>query len=53
MKFLSQLQRGTIVVICADHGECFGEDGLHGHGFYHLKVIEVPLGIFPINCKLD
>jgi membrane-anchored protein YejM (alkaline phosphatase superfamily) len=28
--------------ISGDHGECFGEDGLYGHGFYHPKVMEVP-----------
>ncbi|CCN69741.1 sulfatase-like hydrolase/transferase [Vibrio nigripulchritudo] len=38
----------TIVLICADHGECFGEDGLYGHGFYHEKVMEVPLAIFKV-----
>lgn len=36
----------TLVIVCGDHGECFGEDGLYGHGFYHPKVMEVPLGIF-------
>ncbi len=30
------------LMICGDHGECFGEDGLWGHGFYHPKVMEVP-----------
>jgi len=30
------------LMICADHGECFGEDGLWGHGFYHEKIMEVP-----------
>ncbi len=39
------LKRDTIIVVCADHGECFGEDNLYGHGFYHEKVMEVPLGI--------
>lgn len=29
--------------ICSDHGDCFGEDGLWGHSFYHEKVIEVPI----------
>ena len=48
---LRALERGTIVVICGDHGECFGEDGMHGHGFYHPKVMEVPLGVFEINCQ--
>lgn len=37
-----------VTVICADHGECFGEDGYYGHGFYHEKIMEVPLGIFRI-----
>lgn len=32
----------TDAIICGDHGECFGEDGLWGHGFYHPKVMEVP-----------
>ena len=38
----------TVVIICSDHGECFGEDGLYGHGFYHPKIMEVPLAIFEI-----
>ncbi|WP_223788791.1 sulfatase-like hydrolase/transferase [Marinicella meishanensis] len=39
----------SIVVICSDHGECFGEDGMYGHGFYHPKIMEVPLAIFKIE----
>lgn len=39
-------ERDTIFVVCGDHGECMGEDGQFGHGFYHEKVMEVPLGIF-------
>ena len=32
------------LIITADHGECFYEkDGIGGHGFYHPKVMEVPL----------
>jgi hypothetical protein len=31
------------LVICSDHGEAMGEDGLWGHSFHHEKVIEVPL----------
>lgn len=50
---LKDYSRGTVVVLCADHGECFGEDELYGHGFYHPKVMEVPLGIFAINYNLD
>ena len=48
-RLLSQVPENTIVVICADHGECFGEDGFWGHGFNHPKVLEVPLLI----CRLD
>ena len=29
-------------VVCADHGDCFGEDGLWGHTFTHAKVLGVP-----------
>jgi hypothetical protein len=42
--------RPTTVIVCADHGECFGENGLHGHAFYHEKVMEVPLLIFRLNA---
>lgn len=44
--FLEELCRAigkTLIVVCADHGECFGEDRLYGHGFYHHKVMEVPI----------
>lgn len=46
---LREFERPTITVVCGDHGECFGEDGLFGHGFYHPKVMEVPLAIFELN----
>jgi len=29
--------------VCADHGDCWGEDGLWEHGISHPKVLEVPL----------
>jgi hypothetical protein len=35
--------------MCADHGECFGEEGFYGHSFYHPKVFEVPMGIFDFD----
>ncbi len=38
-----EMFRGGTIVICADHGDCWGEDGLWEHGFYHEKVLEVPL----------
>lgn len=31
------------VVLCADHGDAWGEDGLWEHGVHHEKVLEVPL----------
>lgn len=31
------------IFICGDHGDCWGENGLWEHGFYHPKVMEVPL----------
>jgi hypothetical protein len=31
------------VVVCADHGDCWGEDGLWEHGIHHEKVYDVPL----------
>jgi Sulfatase len=46
---LQALPRDTVVVVCGDHGECFGEDGYWGHGFNHPKVLEVPLSIFRID----
>ena len=33
---------GTIV-ITADHGDCWGENGLWEHGIIHKKTLEVPL----------
>ena len=41
---LAQLEN-YFAVICGDHGDCWGEDGLWGHGFYHPKVLEVPMVI--------
>ncbi|MCK6480792.1 MAG: hypothetical protein HUU06_11695 [Planctomycetaceae bacterium] len=35
--------RESNTVICADHGDAWGEGGLWGHGFHHPKVVEVPL----------
>lgn len=35
--------RSATIFICADHGDCWGENGLWEHGFHHPKVLEVPL----------
>ena len=40
-EFLPQLPDNTLVMVMADHGECFGEDGFWGHGIYHPKVMEI------------
>lgn len=31
------------LVICSDHGEALGEDGLWGHGFHHPAIMRVPM----------
>jgi arylsulfatase A-like enzyme len=37
------LPKDTWVIVTADHGELFGEDGYFGHGpILHDKVLEVP-----------
>jgi len=45
LELVAKASEKTLVIVCGDHGDCFGEDGLYGHGFYHPKVMEVPLGI--------
>ncbi|MGH9189334.1 MAG: hypothetical protein ACRD0Q_04785 [Acidimicrobiales bacterium] len=37
------LGRFDNIVVCADHGDAWGEDGLWEHGISHPKVLEVPL----------
>jgi hypothetical protein len=39
---LARFANDTIIV-CADHGDCWGEDGLWEHGVSHEKTLEVPL----------
>ncbi|WP_051215718.1 STM4013/SEN3800 family hydrolase [Granulicoccus phenolivorans] len=48
-RVLAALRRPTLLVICSDHGDCFGEDGYHGHGVAHPHVWTVPYweGILP------
>ena len=35
--------RGATIVVTADHGDCWGEDGLWEHGISHRRTLEVPL----------
>ena len=42
-KLYDIIPENTHIIITADHGELFGEDGLFGHGpVFHKKVFEVP-----------
>ncbi len=34
---------GATIVLTADHGDCWGEDGLWEHGISHRRTLEVPL----------
>lgn len=34
---------GATILVCADHGDCWGEDGLWEHGVSHEKTLAVPL----------
>jgi hypothetical protein len=36
---------GATILVCADHGDCWGEDGLWEHGVWHEKTMEVPLWV--------
>jgi hypothetical protein len=51
-KYLSRLlelmQPETVGVVCGDHGDCMGEDGLWGHNVVHDKVFEVPYAEFQL-----
>ncbi len=48
-RLFNALPGDTIVILTADHGECFGEDGYWGHGVNHPMVFEVPLAIFRLD----
>ena len=34
---------GASIVLCSDHGDCWGEDGLWEHGISHEMTLTVPL----------
>jgi hypothetical protein len=50
-KLLSRFTRATVVVT-ADHGDCWGEDGLWEHTICHEAVLNVPL-VFSVNQDVD
>lgn len=39
--------RESTVVVCGDHGDAWGEDGVWEHGIGHPKVFEVPRVLRP------
>lgn len=43
LKPLIDLFMDGTVLICADHGDCWGEDGLWEHGISHPATLNVPL----------
>lgn len=47
--FIPLLPPNTMIMLTADHGEAFGEDGFWGHGIYHPKVMNVPMMCFMLN----
>lgn len=50
-RLFAALPPETIVILCGDHGEAFGEDGYWGHGVNHPTVLEVPLSIFRLDRR--
>ena len=41
-ELLDALPGRFLLLLLSDHGECFGEDGLWGHSFYHPSIMDVP-----------
>ncbi|HKV42781.1 MAG TPA: metalloenzyme domain-containing protein, partial [Blastocatellia bacterium] len=33
----------STIVLCSDHGDCWGEEGLWEHGISHQMTLTVPL----------
>ena len=40
----ASLRRPTLLIVCSDHGDAFGEDGYQGHRLGHPTVWDVPYG---------
>jgi hypothetical protein len=43
---------GASVVVTADHGDCWGEDGIWEHGVSHPATLTVPL-VFHVEPEID
>jgi membrane-anchored protein YejM (alkaline phosphatase superfamily) len=48
-ELFKNLPENTLVILTADHGEAFGEDGFWGHGIYHPTVMNVPMSAFMLD----
>lgn len=49
--FATLRQRGGAwVMICSDHGTCYGDDGFHGHRLAHPAVWQVPYAEFLLTA---
>jgi hypothetical protein len=44
---------GATIVLCSDHGDCWGEDGLWEHGISHPMTLTVPLLIRLRGTPID
>jgi membrane-anchored protein YejM (alkaline phosphatase superfamily) len=54
-ELFAKVPENTHIIVTADHGDLFGEDGMFGHGpVIHQKVLEVPLveGRVPNGSRL-
>lgn len=49
MKVIDFIPKPAHIFIMGDHGDCMGEDDCFGHGFYHPKIMEVPMISLEIN----
>lgn len=45
VRVLHSMPRPTLVIVCSDHGESFGEQGLVGHGHSGPEVMAVPMWV--------
>ncbi len=43
LRDLLQMFMNSTILVCADHGDCWGEDGLWEHGISHPMTLTVPL----------
>ncbi|GLZ50071.1 metalloenzyme [Actinomycetospora sp. NBRC 106375] len=50
---LNLLAGRLLVVVCGDHGEAFGEDGLWGHDFPAEQVMSVPMWIGCVDTRFS